>query len=95
MLNDGARATGYSTHYEIVNAGVNAYNLDQAYNYMRRIEERYQPQGFLVAYTVNDRWNRFGSLDEEPRAQVLNAVSMKNVLRESALYNWLIEIKGR
>jgi len=99
LLNDRARGgrggVGATTHFEIVNAGVIGYNLRQTAQYMRRIAHRYQPDGFLVAYTFNDAWNRFGTLNAEQRAQVLTGVRRKNVLRASALFNWLVDVWTR
>ena len=95
MLNDSARAAHDSTHFEVVNAGVNAYALDQVATLLPRIASRYNPDGFLVAYTFNDEWNRFGSQTAEERHRMLLGVRAKDLLRRSALYNWLIEIEGR
>ena len=95
MLNDSAAASGSPTRYEIVNAGVNAYNTYQEYRLMQRIQARYQPDGYIFAFAFNDAWNRFGRLTDRQRKTVLAGVRIKNVLRRSALYNWLIEARGR
>jgi len=95
MLNDSARALGRSTRFEIVTAGVIGYNLWQTAHYMRRIVQRYQPDGFIVAYTFNDGWNRFGTLRSRQRKQVLAGVRRKNVLRASALFNCLVDLRAR
>lgn len=95
MLGDSARAAGLATRFEIVNAGVIGYNLWQAARSMRRIVERYQPDGFLVAYTFNDGWNAMGTLDAREQRRVLAGVRRKNALRRSALYNWLVEVRAR
>ncbi len=95
MLNDRARAAGATTRFEIVNAGVIGYNLWQAAHSMRRMGQHYLPDGFLVAYTFNDAWNRFGTLDAQQRDRVLAGVRRKNVLRASALFNWLVEVRAR
>jgi lysophospholipase L1-like esterase len=78
-----------------VNAGVIGYNLWQVAHSMRRIAQRYQPDGFLVAYTFNDAWNQVGSLDGEEHDRVLSGVRRKNLLRSSALFNWLIDFRAR
>jgi lysophospholipase L1-like esterase len=95
MLNDTARVTGATDRYEVVNAGVIGFNLRQVARYMRRITERYQPDGFLVAYTFNDAWNRFGTAGAPPLGRVLAGVRVKNLLRRSALYNWLVDLLAR
>src|SRR5438128_938598 len=64
-LNGHALAAGVRTQYEIVNAGVNAYNLAQVSGLMRRVVENYQPDGFLIAYTFNDGWNGVGHLSAQ------------------------------
>jgi lysophospholipase L1-like esterase len=95
MLNDTARARGESARYEVVNAGVIGFNLRQAARYMGRIARRYQPDGFVVAYTFNDGWNRFGAAGAPPLGRVLVGVRAKNLLRRSALYNWLVDLLAR
>ncbi len=95
MLNDSARALGRRTRFEIVTAGVIGYNLWQTVHYMRRIVQRYQPDGFLVAYTFNDGWNRFGALTAQQHGRVLAGVRRKNVLRASALFNCLADLRAR
>ncbi|MEO9225326.1 MAG: SGNH/GDSL hydrolase family protein [Gemmatimonadaceae bacterium] len=95
MLNRTAAASGSRTHYEIINAGVNAYNTYQAYQLMQRIDTAYHPDGYIFAFAFNDVWNRFGRLPPRQRDAVLTGVRVKNVLRKSALYNWLIEARGR
>jgi lysophospholipase L1-like esterase len=95
MLNDTARAYGLKTRYEIVNAGVNAYNMRQAYYSERRIVQRYQPDGFLVAYTFNELWNYFGALTSKQLQGVLTGTRAKSLLRRSALWTWLVEVQAR
>lgn len=95
VLNDSARAAGSRARFEVVNAGVIGYNLWQAERLMRRIAARYQPDGFIVAYTFNDAWNRAGRLNEEERENILAGVRRKNLLRQSALFNGLVDIRAR
>jgi lysophospholipase L1-like esterase len=95
MLNDTARSTGAAVRYEIVNAGVIGFNLRQVSRYMQRIARRYQPDGFLVAYTFNDAWNRFGTAGAPSLGRILLGVRAKNVLRRSALYYWLVDLLAR
>ena len=95
MLNDSARAAGSRARFEVVNAGVIGYNLWQAERLMRRIAGRYQPDGFIVAYTFNDAWNRAGRLSGGEQEKILRGVRRKNLLRRSALFNWLIDIRAR
>lgn len=94
-LNEDAVAAGSPIRYAIVNAGVNAYNLAQVSGLMRRVVKRYQPDGFLIAYTFNDNWNGVGHLGTEELHRVLFGVRLKNLLRKSALYNWLVEVQAR
>ena len=95
MLNDTARAQGTGVRYEVVNAGVIGFNLRQAARDMARIARRYEPDGFLVAYTFNDAWNRFGTPGAPSLGRVLAGVRAKNLLRRSALYNWLVDLLAR
>jgi lysophospholipase L1-like esterase len=95
MLNDSARAAGAGVRYEIVNAGVIGFNLRQVARYMGRITRRYRPDGFLVAYTFNDGWNKFGAARAPSLGRVLSGVRWKNLLRRSALYNWLVVTSAR
>ncbi len=92
MLNDTARATGTAARFEVVNGGIIGFNLRQASRYLQRIVRRWQPDGFIVAYTFNDAWNRFGSAGAPPLARVLAGVRAKNLLRRSALYDWLVDV---
>ena len=95
MLNDSARAAGSPTRFEIVNAGVIGYNLWQVGRFMRRIAAQYQPDGFIATYTFNDGWNHAGRLNREERDRVLRGVRRKNLLRASALFNWLNDARAR
>jgi lysophospholipase L1-like esterase len=95
MLNDNARVAGDPTRFEIVNAGVIGYNSWQVARLMGRIVQRYQPDGFLVAYTFNDAWNPVGSLNPQERDRMLAGVRRKNLLRRSALFNWLVDLRAR
>lgn len=94
-LNDGARAAGSGVRYEVLNAGIVGYNLRQAGGLMERLIRDHAPDGFLVAYTFNDAWNRFGGLPDAERDRVLAGVRRKNVLRQSALFNWITTTVGR
>lgn len=95
MLNDSARAGGTTTRYEIVNAGVIGYNQWQTARAMRRIADRHDADGFVVAYTFNDAWNAFGTLSARERERTLAGVRRKNLLRQSALYNWIADVRAR
>jgi lysophospholipase L1-like esterase len=95
MLNDSAQATGSHIRFEIVNGGVIGYNLWQVATSMRRIIDRLQPDGFLVAHTFNDAWNRAGSLSGSEQEKILSGVRRKNLLRASALFNWLNDLRAR
>jgi lysophospholipase L1-like esterase len=95
MLNDSAQAARLPQRFEIVNGGVIGYNLWQAGHAMGRMVQRYQPDGFLVAYTFNDAWNPVGTLDATQRQAVETGVRRKNLLRSSALFNWLIDLRAR
>jgi len=94
-LNEGARTAGSTVRYEILNAGVVGYNLRQAGGLMERLVRDHAPDGFLVAYTFNDAWNRFGALPAGEHDRVLAGVRRKNLLRQSALFNWITGTVGR
>ena len=95
MLDDTARARGSAVRYEVVNGGVIGFNLRQSLRYMRRIATRLQPDGFIVTYTFNDAWNRFGSAGAPALGRILSGVRIKNALRRSALYDWLVDFVAR
>jgi len=95
QLNQAAGAAGDSTRYEIVNAGVIGYNLWQVAALLDRMMGRHALDGALVAYTFNDAWNRYGTLTAAEQARVLAGVRRKNLLRRSALFNWLTATIGR
>jgi lysophospholipase L1-like esterase len=94
MLNDSARVAGYATRFEIVNAGVIGYNMWQVGRVMRRVAAGYQPDGVIVAYTFNDGWNQAGRLDTKERDRLRAGVRRKNLLRSSALFNWLTDFRA-
>lgn len=94
-LNDSARGAGSPARFEVVNGGVIGYNLWQVGRFMRRLTTLYQPDGFIVAYTFNDAWNHTGRLDAEQRDKQLRGVRRKNLLRASALFNWLNDTRAR
>jgi lysophospholipase L1-like esterase len=95
MLNDSARAAGSRARFEIVNGGVIGYNLWQVAHAVARIAGQHQPDGFLLDYTFNDAWNNVGRMSEAQRSAMLAGVRRKNLMRRSALFNWLIDARAR
>jgi lysophospholipase L1-like esterase len=81
-----------STHVQVVSAGVNAYpNSLVAERVKTVINDRYQPDIAIVAYSFNTGFESFPLLKGAERQKFLRRVMLKSIARHSAIYNFLIE----
>lgn len=77
---------------QVISAGVNAYpNALAQERMMKVIEDGYQPDAVVVAYSANTGFEGIPDLQGEERQKFLKKVELKSIARRSALYNFLIE----
>jgi len=83
---------GISLKIEVINAGVNAWSYAQMYIYLRDISIQYKPDMVLLADA--NLWSQFSEeSSKEFREKMLWRVRLKNILRRSAIYHFVIEVK--
>jgi lysophospholipase L1-like esterase len=79
---------------EVINAGVNAWSYAQIHVYLRDVGMTYCPDTVILAGA--NSWTQFS---EDNNQEFIDAfrrrVWLKNLLRRSALYHYLIEVKLR
>lgn len=77
---------------EVINAGVNAWSFSQMATYFRETGLRYQPD--VVVLGEANLWTQFTEKsDPEFVKKFLWRVRLKNLLRRSAIYHYVIEVK--
>lgn len=77
---------------EVVNAGVNAWSYAQMYVYLRDTGIRYSPD--LVILADANLWTQFSeNRSKEFIETFMRQVWLKNLLRRSSIYHYLIEVK--
>lgn len=77
---------------EVINAGVNAWSYGQIYVYLRDVGMRYNPD--LVILGDANLWTQFSEKQSrEFIRKMTRGVWLKNLLRRSAIYHYLIEVK--
>jgi lysophospholipase L1-like esterase len=93
LLEDSLRAFfGDSRKVEVINAGVNAWSYDQIYMYLKGVALNYQPDLVIVAQA--NLWSQFNeNATEDFRTKFMTRVWLKNLLRRSALYHYMIEVQ--
>lgn len=83
---------GESKIIEVINAGVNAWSYAQIYVYLRDIAIRYDPDIVIIADA--NLWTQF---TEEAsvnfKKKIVRRVWLKNLIRRSAIYHFIIEVK--
>lgn len=83
---------GDSTKVEIINAGVNAWSYAQMYVYFRDIGLAYNPD--LVIIADGNLWTQFSeNSDPDFVKKFMRRIWLKNLLRKSALYHFVIEVQ--
>ncbi len=77
---------------EVINGGVNAWSYPQIKLYLQDYGLAFEPD-FVILADAN-LWTQF-SEDSDPAfvRQMLSRVRLKNLLRRSAIYHWLIEVQ--
>ena len=83
---------GSGKRVEVINAGVNAWSYGQIHTYLREFGLQYQPD-ILVLGDAN-AWTQFGDHNSpEFVAAFMRRVRLKNLLRRSATYHFIVEYK--
>lgn len=87
-----AKASDDGRKIEVVNAGVNAWSYPQIKVYFQEIGLGFEPDIAVLADA--NLWTQF-SEDSDPAfvKTMLSRVRLKNLLRRSAIYHWLIEVQ--
>ena len=77
---------------DVINGGVNAWSYPQIKVYLQEYGFAFQPDVAVLADA--NLWTQF-SEDSDPAfvKQMLSRVRLKNLLRRSASYHWLIEVQ--
>lgn len=82
----------FGNKFEVINAGVNAWSFAQMYIYLRDIAMHYKPDMVLLADA--NLWSQFSEKSsKEFREKMMMRVRLKNLLRRSAIYHFVIEVK--
>ena len=77
---------------EAINAGVNAWSYEQIYVYLRDVALSYNPD-FVVIANANF-WTEFSEdASETFKRAMMRRVWLKSLLRRSALYHYVIEVR--
>lgn len=83
---------GNKLKIEVINAGVNAWSYAQMYVYLKDIGLRYRPDMVILADA--NLWSQFSEeSSKEFREKMVRRVRLKNLLRRSAIYHFVIEVK--
>jgi len=78
--------------FQVVSAGVNAYpNSIVIERTQKVIEDGFQPDLVIVAYSFNTNLEGFADLQGSARQKLLRQVKLKALVRKSAIYDFLIE----
>jgi lysophospholipase L1-like esterase len=77
---------------EVINAGVNAWSYGQMYAYLRDVGMKYRPDMVILAEA--NPWTQFSEAKSKKFVDSMaRRVWLKNLLRRSAIYHYLIEVK--
>jgi lysophospholipase L1-like esterase len=83
---------GSSPRIEVINAGVNAWSYAQLLIYFRERGLAFRPDYVIMAEA--NAWTQFSDrTDPEFARQFMRRVQLKNLLRRSAIYHWLVEVQ--
>jgi lysophospholipase L1-like esterase len=83
---------GQGKKVEVINAGVNAWSYSQMLVYLRDFGLRYQPD-FVVLADAN-LWTQFSERNSpEFVKKFMWRVQLKNILRRSAIYHFVLEVE--
>ncbi|MGC1373971.1 MAG: SGNH/GDSL hydrolase family protein [Candidatus Sulfotelmatobacter sp.] len=80
-------------HFEVINAGVNAYPNALVAEKLKEVlqDNEVQPDVAIVAYSYNSNFEKLTKLQGPAREAFLRRVRMKAILRRSAIYNFVVE----
>jgi lysophospholipase L1-like esterase len=85
-------AWGNATNVEVINAGVNAWSYPQMLAYFREVGLGYQPDCVILAEA--NLWTQFSEKNSpEFVRKFMSRVRLKNALRRSALYHFVVEVQ--
>jgi len=85
---------GAARRVEVLNAGVNAWSYPQMLVYFRNVAARYQPDWVILAEA--NLWTQFSERNSpEFVRKFLWRVRLKNLLRRSAIYHFVVEVQLR
>lgn len=80
---------------EVWNAGCNAYNVYQEVAYLRKLVAC-KPDVVVISCTFNDGMiPDVSKMTEQDRERIRKGVALKNLVRRFALYNFVVEAKGK
>jgi len=83
---------GSGKKVEVINAGVNAWSFPQMLVYFRETGFRYQPD--IVVLAEANLWTQFSEKNSpEFVRKFMWRVQLKNLLRRSAIYHYVLEVK--
>lgn len=83
---------GRGKQIEVINAGVNAWSYAQMLVYFRDTALRYKPDVVILADA--NLWTQFSENNSPEFAErFMSRVRLKNLLRRSALYHYVVEMK--
>ena len=85
-------AIGDSQKVEVINAGVTAWSYSQIFVYLRDIGIKYDPD--LVILADANLWTQFSENNNQEFIDgMMKKVWLKNLVRKSAIYHFVIEVK--
>ena len=77
---------------EVINAGVNAWSFQQMLVFYRDFAAAWQPDVVLIG--EGNLWTQFSEKNSPEFAEkFMSRVRLKNLLRRSALYHYIVEVK--
>lgn len=83
---------GDSGEVEVINAGVNGWSYSQLMLYLKEVALKYDPDIVIVGEA--NLWTQFSeSSSEEFIKDMMVRVWLKNILRRSAVYHYVVEVK--
>ncbi len=77
--------------YEVINGGVIGYSVAQELEYLKRDGLAWKPDWVLVSHTFNEGKRVNPRSPQETKDRVFFSMRIKNVLRNVALYHFLVE----
>ncbi|MCB0832926.1 MAG: SGNH/GDSL hydrolase family protein, partial [Bacteroidetes bacterium] len=77
--------------YEVMNAGVIGYSISQILEFLKADGNLWSPDLVLVSHTFNEGKRVSPSSPQEVKDKVFFAMKVKNILRNIALYHFVVE----